>query len=53
MRISKSAIVNIKRIYALTTSFRTCVIAFKNTHKQVYVSRSYYKPLKDRLEEKR
>ena len=41
MRISKSAIVN------------TSVVAFADTHKQVYVSRYYYKPLINKLEEKR
>ena len=29
------------------------VVAFADTHKQVYVSRYYYKPLINKLEEKR
>ncbi len=54
MRVSKSTILNIKRIYAITRSLpSSCSVQFQNTHKQVYVSRYYYKPLKSRLEEKR
>ena len=45
MRISKSAISR-----NLTAS---SVVAFADTHKQVYVSRYYYKPLINKLEEKR
>ena len=45
MRISKSAILN-----NLTAS-RT--VTFAGTHKQVFVSRYYYKPLISKLEEKR
>lgn len=29
------------------------VVAFEETHKQVYVSRNYYKPFISKLEEKR
>ena len=54
MRVSKSTILNIRHIYAMTRSLSaSCVVEFKDTHKQVYVSRHYYKPLKNRLEEKR
>ena len=28
------------------------IVSFHNTYKKVYVSRRYYKPLKDRLEER-
>lgn len=53
-RVSKSTILNIRHIYAMTKSLSSsCVVEFKGTHKQVYVSRHYYKPLKNRLEEKR
>ena len=52
MRISKSAIVNTQAIYAMTYSLRACTIAFKDTHKQVYASRYYYKALKERLEKR-
>ena len=54
MRVSKSTILNTRHIYAMTKSLSaSCVVEFKGTHKQVYVSRHYYKPLKNRLEEKR
>lgn len=54
MRISKSAILNTRCIYAINRSVTSpVVVQFQDTHKQVYVSRYYYKPLKERLEEKR
>lgn len=54
MRISKSAILNTNRVYAINRNLTaSSVIEFQHTHKQVYVSRNYYKPLKNKLEEKR
>lgn len=54
MRVSKSTILNTKCIFAITKSLTaSCVVEFQDTHKQVYVSRYYYKPLRNRLEEKR
>lgn len=54
MRVSKSTILNTAHIYAVTKSISmSCMVEFQGTHKQVYVSRHYYKPLKNRLEEKR
>lgn len=53
MRISKSAILNINRIYSITRNVSSCVVQFQNTHKQVFVSRYYLKPLRLKLEEKR
>ena len=54
MRISKSAILNTNKVYAINRNLTaSSVIEFQNTHKQVYVSRNYYKPLKNKLEEKR
>lgn len=54
MRISKSTILNINQIYSITKNLTAAsVVAFEKSHKQVYVSRSYYKALKSRLEEKR
>lgn len=54
MRISKSAILNTNKVYAINRNLTaSSVIEFKNAHKQVYVSRNYYKPLKNKLEEKR
>ncbi len=48
MRISKSTIVNIQKIYTLSHSVSSHLITFQDTHKQVYVSRMYYKILKER-----
>ncbi|KMZ52617.1 LytTR family DNA-binding domain-containing protein [Dorea sp. D27] len=54
MRVSKSTILNTRKIYSMTKSLpASCTVEFQGTHKQAYVSRYYYKPLKDRLEEKR
>ena len=54
MRVSKSTILNTKRIYAITRTLpSSCTVEFQGKHKQAYVSRYYYKPLRDRLEEKR
>ncbi|WP_289197375.1 LytTR family DNA-binding domain-containing protein [uncultured Dubosiella sp.] len=53
LRISKSAIVNVEKIFALTRNMSTCLIEFQNTFKHVYASRQYYKPLKEKLEEMR
>ena len=54
MRISKSAVCNINKIYALDKSITSvCTVQFYDTSKQVYVSRHYYKALRDRIEEKR
>ena len=54
MRVSKSAILNTSHVYSITKNLSSSsVVQFRNTHKQVYVSRMYYKPLKCKLEEKR
>ena len=54
MRISKSAILNTNKVYAINRNLAaSSVIEFQHTHKQVYVYRNYYKPLKNKLEEKR
>lgn len=54
MRVSKSTIININHIYSITRNLTaSSLVDFDNTHKKVYVSRSYYKALKLRLEEKR
>ncbi|BBF41793.1 response regulator of the LytR/AlgR family [Lachnospiraceae bacterium KM106-2] len=54
MRVSKSTILNINRIYSITRNLTgASLVEFQDTHKQVYVSRYYYKPLKCRLNEKR
>lgn len=54
MRISKSSIVNTDRIYSINRNLAaSSAVEFQGTHKQVYVSRGYYKALKEKLEEKR
>lgn len=54
MRVSKSTILNTNHIYSITHSLSSSSkVEFQNTHKQVYVSRYYYKPLKINLLEKR
>lgn len=54
MRVSKQAILNINKIYAIDKNISaSSLVHFKDTHKQVYVSRYYFKPLKNRLDEKR
>ena len=54
MRVSKSTILNINHIYSISKNLASSSeIQFLNTHKQVFVSRHYYKSLILRLEEKR
>lgn len=54
MRVSKSALLNTNHIYSINRNLTaSSVVAFSDTHKQVYVSRYYYKPLISKLEEKR
>ena len=55
LRISKSAIINVKQIYSLSKSSfsTTSEAAFSGTHKKVFVSRFYMKLLKEKLMEMR
>lgn len=51
MRVSKSTILNTKQIYSISWNIASSsVVEFLNTHKKVFVSRTYYKVLKERLE---
>ena len=51
-RISKSAIVNVKEIYSITKNITaSSKIEFKDTHKHIFVSRGYFKPLKNKIDE--
>ena len=53
MRVSKSTILNTNHIYSITRSLSSSsIVEFKATHKKVYVSRHYYKPLKIKLLER-
>lgn len=54
LRVSKSTILNINHIFSITRNLTaSSEVQFEGTHKQVYVSRNYYKQLKLKLEEKR
>ncbi len=53
MRVSKSSIVNVGRIYAITRNISGCFVQFTGSVKQVYVSRMFYKDLRDRMDEMR
>ncbi|MDE6904736.1 MAG: LytTR family transcriptional regulator [Lachnospiraceae bacterium] len=54
IRVSKSTIVNTNHIYSIHRNVTaSSIVTFTDTHKQVYVSRYYYKPLISKLEEKR
>lgn len=53
MRIAKSTIINLDKIYAITRSISNCKIQFQNSYKTVYASRRYYRELRNRLNERR
>lgn len=47
VRVSKSTILNTRKVYSITRSITSSSkVEFQHTHKVVYVSRNYYKPLK-------
>lgn len=53
VRAAKSAVVNTLRIYSITRNLTaSSLVKFANTHKQVYVSRSYYHELRQRMNER-
>ncbi|MDR1196958.1 MAG: LytTR family transcriptional regulator [Candidatus Nomurabacteria bacterium] len=52
-RISKSVIANTRRILAVTRNLTgPSLIQFRGSHKQISVSRSYFKMLRDKLNER-
>ena len=52
IRISKSTILNAKKIFSIEKNlYSSSTICFRNTHKQVFVSRHYYKFLIEKLDE--
>lgn len=54
MRVSKSTILNVRKVYAITRNLAaSSTVEFEGTHKQVYVSRYYFKPLQEKLKEMR
>ena len=53
-RISKSAIVNAKEIYSISKNITAASkIEFRDSYKHIFVSRGYYKPLKNKINEMR
>lgn len=53
IRCSKSTIVNSSKIFSINKNITaSSLIEFYNSHKQVYVSRFYYKALKLKLDER-
>ena len=54
MRISKSCIINVNAVSSRHKEITgICEAFFRNTPKKVYVSRSYYKPFKEKINETR
>ncbi|KRK08118.1 response regulator [Lactobacillus pasteurii DSM 23907 = CRBIP 24.76] len=53
LRIAKSTIINLNQIYSLTRSISNCQVTFQNSYKKVYVSRRYYRTLRNKLDERR
>ena len=54
IRISKSTIVNINKIYSIDKNITSSsTIKLNNTYKQIYASRRYYSALKERLKERK
>ena len=52
-RAAKGTIVNTSRIYAINRNIASSSqISFGGTHKQIYVSRHYYKTLKDKMKDR-
>jgi len=52
-RAAKGTIVNIKQIYAIDRNITSSSkVSFPGTHKHIYVSRHYYKPLKEKMGER-
>lgn len=53
LRISKSSILNVDEILSLSGSVTGNLVEFKNTYKQVYVSRRFLRELKDKLKQRK
>lgn len=53
IRAAKSTIVNVRQIYSITRDLTSSsLVQFADSHKQVYVSRYYYRELRQRLQER-
>jgi len=54
VRVSKSTILNIDKIYSIDKNIiSSSLVQFHKTHKQVYISRYYYKAVREKLERSR
>lgn len=54
VRVSKSSILNASEIYSITKNITaSSVVEFQNTLKKVYISRSYYKTIKEIINKNR
>lgn len=53
VRVSKSAVVNVHKIYSVTRNLASSsLIQFTGSHKQIYASRYYFRELQRRLQER-
>lgn len=53
VRAAKSTIVNVMQVYSITRNLTaSSLVQFIDSHKQVYVSRYYYRELRQRLNER-
>jgi len=54
IRVSKSCILNSVHVHSIDRKLNTSsLVQFRDTHKEVYVSRLYYKLLKEKMKERR
>lgn len=53
LRISKSSILNVDEILSLSRSVTGNLVQFKNSYKQIYVSRRFLRDLKDKLKQRK
>lgn len=54
LRVSKSTILNLNHIYSIDKNLTSSsIVQFYKTHKRVYVSRYYYKQLRELLERRK
>lgn len=54
VRVAKSTILNVRHVHAITKNLTgASEVEFQGTHKHIYVSRGYYKVLKEKLESRR
>ncbi|MDQ0359538.1 LytTR family DNA-binding domain-containing protein [Breznakia pachnodae] len=53
LRISKSTIINVQQVYSIQKNIAASSrVQFRHSHKEVYVSRMYYKALRFKLQER-